>query len=83
MSGKKLIIIVMAVLVTGLSSCVKKMPDPVSEETIRQEIVRLLAIDDTTIKLNSLTIDSSDVSTVTEVWDSVKATIRLETEEVM
>jgi len=81
MTNKKLIIIIMAVLLTSLSSCAKKMPDPVSEETIRQEIITLLAIDDVTVKLSSLSIDSNTVSTVSEIWDIVKTTVVLENQD--
>jgi hypothetical protein len=74
MSSKKLIIIVMAVLVTGLSSCVKNEPNPetkltpVTEKLIREKILKVLEVDGVTVLQKDFSIESN---TVTEDKDTI------------
>jgi hypothetical protein len=80
MSSKKLIIIVMAVLVTGLSSCAKKGPNLISNEAIRQEIVTQFKVDDATVKLNELTTESNKIK---DLHSTVKVKVVLENDEAI
>lgn len=67
MSGKKLIIIVMVVLLTSLSACVKKEPipetklNPVTENMIREKITSVLDVDGVSVIQKDFKIESNIV----------------------